>query len=108
MKTATKVSHTPGPWTLIELGSHNFQVTAKGQTAGYEEYDVALCIVSQWDGEPPAEQIQANARLISAAPDLLEACEAAKLAFRAVPKRTKDYSYQLDLLNAAIAKARGT
>jgi hypothetical protein len=68
---ADKFSHTPGPWH-----SHFHRVPRKG--AGYWKiFDtdnnhpcVANCLDSHGNGK-------ANARLISAAPDLLEACEAA-------------------------------
>jgi hypothetical protein len=54
--------HTPGPWRVD--GPH--QVWA--ESAG--EY-VAITQVEEWETLPP-DQVKANARLISAAPDLLE------------------------------------
>jgi uroporphyrinogen-III decarboxylase len=43
-------------------------------------------------------------RLKAERDELRAACEAAKLAFRATSKRVKDYSYELELLHAALSK----
>jgi hypothetical protein len=54
------MTHTPGPWAI-----DNLRIWASGQ----EEYTIAIIPM---DGYSP-HQMQANARLIAAAPDLLEA-----------------------------------
>jgi hypothetical protein len=46
-----------------------------------------------------------NARKIAAVPKLIAACKAARVAFRATSAAVKDYSYELSLLNGAIAEA---
>lgn len=55
--------HTPGPWIVDEP----HQVYAEA----VHEY-VAITQVEDWE-TVPREQVEANARLIAAAPDLLEA-----------------------------------
>jgi len=62
------MEHTPGPWTYIE-----------GDYVRKESNDGTICLVCEDDGHVDskcAEQLpkDANAHLIAAAPDLLEAC----------------------------------
>jgi hypothetical protein len=92
--------HTPGPWSAqpSELGPddkpfHWYVVAGNGR------YDPA--IVSTWPGSVDPER---DARLISAAPDMLEALEGLVASVRGVgPKDGK----VLARADAAIAKARG-
>jgi len=102
--------HTPGPWKFgKELSAHS------------GEWLISYDAADRGQGIPIAEtrpgsgQESANARLIAAAPELLEALEAA-LACGLVPKMTaKDggaagriKAVQAgDKVRAAIAKARG-
>jgi hypothetical protein len=58
--------HTPGPWRVVDRGSGNVYSAAIDIAAG--NYRV---VGGPVDGDP--EQIRADARLIAAAPDLLEA-----------------------------------
>lgn len=93
------MNHTPGPWEA-----------SLGYTPTVKAGETLLCVPSARAddiGGRQLSELHANARLIAAAPDLLVACRAAKLALRATSKREKDYSGELDLLNAAIAKAEG-
>jgi len=92
--------HTPGPWSIARSG---FPVDAFGilsgdmaigQTVYIEDYDEHL----------------ANARLIAAAPEMLEACKQAlrrieQLDIDADPAVGPDPTQ--DLLKAVIAKAEG-
>lgn len=63
---AKSTGHTPGPWTSNEDG----QIQSK-ELNNYGNWIVATI------GRPMSEQDHANARLIAAAPELLEACKAA-------------------------------
>lgn len=78
-KTSTSPAHTPGPWTLeenddmdfaIELradsGSKHLAYIASMTEASEDDYDTAE------DCEANVEECSANARLIAAAPDLLD------------------------------------
>lgn len=64
--------HTPGPWHVIENPNGTLGIGAK-------EPDGSDCRPAQINGtaveEPWASVTWANARLIAAAPDLLEACK---------------------------------
>lgn len=92
----TQHKHTPGPWTR----STRFPGRIKAQ-----RYDVAA--VCDWGQEEPVSpENDANARLISAAPDLLEAAEKA-LAMTERESWGTDRLSVLSQLRAAIAKARG-
>lgn len=73
MTTATEAKHTPGPWKLLPIHCWEYQVGAPGQ-GDYAGQTAALAVVRNWDCQPPGEQVYANARLIAAAPELLEAC----------------------------------
>lgn len=65
----SEFKHTPGPWMIG--GEHDCMTPIYVGIEG-EEYDV--CQVCTWDGFPPGEVGPENAKLIAAAPDLLEAC----------------------------------
>lgn len=69
--------HTPGPWKAVRHGS----------TAGSIVCDIgrALEIVRSDGGETHNEAIEADARLIAAAPDLLAACEALLEQYPIIP-----------------------
>ena len=86
----TQDTHTPGPWYLHD------------GLMGYEIHNKNL-IVAHITTEPNAVSEDANARLIAAAPELLEALEAL------IGADGPDYirSKYWDMARAAIAKARG-
>lgn len=91
----TAVQHTPGPWVkgqnCIEDAQANIIATASYEQSGY---------------------VQANAHLIAAAPDLLEAAQAALYAMTHDDKEVNPNAWALQLaaieqLTAAIAQATG-
>lgn len=87
--------HTPGPWT-IEIPSNGCdRYIIHGKS--FEEI-CATCLDTE-------HEMQANARLIAAAPELLEACRLALGAFEA--NRIDMQQNAERKLNAAIAKAEG-
>lgn len=88
--------HTPGPWKW-DQPSNWFGLQARVCTETYEP--IAAVEISGW----PRKQGPANAALISAAPDLLAACE---MAFRCLSQLV-DSGELHDKLNAAMIKARG-
>ena len=68
-----KHEHSPGPWEVTKYVNYSgFGIYAPGRG----------CIAERWyDTEQPSPyryEIGANARLIAAAPELLEACESAQ------------------------------
>lgn len=100
--------HTPGPWTIeavyigrerVNFGEYRFPHQAAPNCAGHSR-------------QYPREQAEANARLISAAPDLLRALIVA-LPYIAALSPTQDDPEQSEaravhkLMTTAIAKAEG-
>ena len=92
--------HTPGPWAVADWSKgpngeassyHPFPVIA-----GSNGHGVAEVLMGQKKG-------MANARLIAAAPELLEACRVALAGLLPYEK-----SVSRNNLEAAIAKAEGT
>lgn len=97
------VKHTPGPW---ESDSDVVQ-PVDGQSFN----GCHICRITD-PGDGFSSEARANAQLISAAPDLLEACKAA-LAYipnsvvRSWPPGFELKAKALELLRSAIAKATG-
>lgn len=89
--------HTPGPWKVdkyIDSGKPSLSVSANGS-------EVAQA--SSWAGDG-ADEAGANARLIAAAPELLEACREAKEVLDDLPCGAAEALKKID---AAISKAEG-
>lgn len=99
-----KTTHTPGPWHVIDhaLPGINYEDRMIVDDCGNR---IALV-----RGDGVAASIrEANARIIAAAPDLLEACEAALcvhdvFSTATTPRLLPEVA---DILRAAIAKAKG-
>jgi hypothetical protein len=94
--------HTPGPWSSLD----------SGQIVGPQWQPVAkLHPIPRWSGITPHPQLVANARLIAAAPQLLEVCRLAYERMRDLP--SLDYTdasmvkIVLEKLDAAITAATG-
>lgn len=76
------MAHTPGPWATefkrhaeLEEGSHVHLLT--------DGKDLVIGLLSSWIADPETKlEAEANARLIAAAPSLLEALEEAEAVFR--------------------------
>ena len=89
--------HTPGPWDVEPKGSRHFVDGADGLTVAY--LDRA--------GVRERAEIEANARLIASAPELLAACMS---ALRALEDNLQPGPMDADAkdgLRAAIARATG-
>lgn len=106
------MSHTTGPWkiringTLTGRGPEVYKEGAHFDDGG--EFVVADCGcmeatqgLKRWKRLPDAEEIEANARLIAAAPDLLEACKVA------LDSLNMGSTLGAPILERAIAKAEG-
>lgn len=93
----TKNGHTPGPWHVTPIGSERY-VEANGPEL--------ICDMQRNDCENPEQvaRCDANARLISAAPELLAACKAFLTKAGSVERRMEIH----DQARAAIAKATPT
>ena len=88
-------AHTPGPWTILPNTPHF--VRAMHPTDGMQP----VATVYHFDGE-----LEANARLIAAGPDLLAAARLAVEWAEQVPAPYRDWPH-VAAARAAIAKAKG-
>ena len=71
--------HTKGPWTIEETKSDGFRIQSGANI---------ICFEGLSKQYPPLKDSQANAKLISSAPELLATC---KLAVRYVAKMVADW-----------------
>jgi len=94
--------HTPGPWKVSIFGDIETEKT--------DEYGIAIRRIAYDEGclGGGNEEDQANARLIAAAPELLEACKAVvKWAEVFGPITSENIEPFIQQCGAAIAKAEG-
>jgi len=99
----TQATHTPGPWHI--------DGTATGKDLDVYNWEGRIAMIDTHTAELP-EVMEANARLIAAAPNLLAAletllegaCEALSFLDRETVKHLKPL---IDTAEAAIAKAKG-
>ena len=92
-------AHTPGPWRISKLTETAVEDgDGRGicSTGGYQQ---------NFDTERVYQENRANARLIAAAPDLLDACKRASEILRG--RGYPGWGVAKDILNEAIAKAEG-
>ncbi len=107
-------AHTPGPWTLQELPhDHDFR-TGVNYTVR-DAWNCCLAQVGHVDALHDGEETEANARLIAAAPELLEALRkwiARVDLYYLSPARVElddlpNWGQDMAKARAAIAKATG-
>ena len=69
-------NHTPGPWAVLPEEVDRDYIRVRGTRLG-DRYKVANVLTPTGQGVPAreAEETRANARLIAAAPELLEASQ---------------------------------
>lgn len=96
------MTHTPGPWEV-----NGYAIEAVDET----DPTWSIFIASVEDIDDEYGNTDANARLIAAAPELLEACEVAKAALKSLIPGATNVSAEGDtdyeLICAAIRKAKG-
>ena len=89
------MSHTPGPW----------EIRGRSARSAYIATDEAsICQMAHWSDSDPIDELEANARLIASAPELLDALKACmELA------RLREYPAQVtcNRYNALIEKVEG-
>ena len=89
--------HTPGPWTVGDPPYGHTEI--EGGDPPY-----LLAVATRYWGQ---EVAHANARLIAAAPDLLEALQAYDAWADKTPPADKELKALREQMRAAIAKATG-
>ena len=101
--------HTPGPWRILPEECDKPYIRVRGTVLG-ARYKVANVITPSYEGvhEREAEETRANARLIAAAPELLEALKLMVERFADSAGYFGDFkSDAVKNAEAAIAKAEG-
>lgn len=94
------MSHTPGPWKLVPAKNPSYNLVCAERW-----HKLARVVVRMMGHGSDSEEGVANARLIAAAPELLEAAEKALQYMRL--HKYADQAWADDLASA-IAKAKGT
>lgn len=102
------MKHTPGPWNISSANLYAVNARGRGIATAHGTDDVNYS-----DFFPPTEEAAANARLIAAAPDLLEALQMLSDTAGRVAQGTavidergfNTLAYPVSVALAAIAKA---
>ena len=97
-KKTERAQHTPGPWRAVQMAPHWW--TVRGDSV-----NVAELRDEHNPGKEAEAALAADASLIAAAPDLLEALEG--LFGMVLNPRSKAHRHNLEDVRAAIAKAKG-
>jgi hypothetical protein len=109
MTVTEKAKHTPGPWELRGLSDH---VRVEHKTGVVSRINVARCGSSKPGPSEPRshDEVWANARLIAAAPELLEALKKfVDLVIADHDAQTDRYYFEAEkLASIAIRKALET
>lgn len=105
----TKTKHTPGPWEVGQAGTGNVYVPSILHKSANPKPGPGLLVrtIATMCIHGPEDENESNARLIAAAPELLEAC---KMAVEELgPNSSGDRCWDaFEKLLAAIAKAEST
>lgn len=114
--TAKEVTHTPGPWVMVPHHSNGiygktFSIGPKStEPNGGEQLKRFVATASSSQHSVTSEETEANARLISAAPEMLEALIEARGfigASERTPRAMEVYVQLLDVIWKAIGKEEG-
>lgn len=102
-KGGKMTKHTPGPW--LRDGLMIYALMHSGWNRGVERFKNRMYLALNTDHSVSREEVEANAALIQAAPDLLEALKEAKkaLSHHGVPGGDPAHF----MADAAIDKAEG-
>lgn len=94
--------HTPGPWNALD------RAVLKGPPGEERTWIIASCPVNALGKKTKTSEAQANASLIAAAPDLLEAAKNTLVVWERKTGVKVTEGELFGPLLAAIAKAEGT
>ena len=101
----TGTRHTPGNWRAgyVDEADRKNQMIVRAEDVDGQPY-IAIC------PNPLCGNLEANAQLIAAAPDMLEAIKAFLLSYEGIDAQTyhpQVFADVLQSLRAAVAKAEG-
>lgn len=98
-------SHTPGPWAITSQDGADFHVTAPD--GDDDPWNVAVVVgACGYPDDPRTGCTEGNARLIAAAPELLEALKAADEALAQFTAFEDDARHIMGNTNFAIVQQR--
>jgi hypothetical protein len=100
----TSVKHTPGPWTIEDPMEGEWWIVQANLPA-YEWRTIASIPQGDLEEGFPQEVVEANARLLAAAPELLVALQRAEIELNTYLGELS--ATALPMVRAAIAKAEG-
>lgn len=98
-------NHTPGPWSVVE---HDHAICVQTEAQNKTKYGASrYAAIGGFDRSDPAQlaEARANARLIAAAPEMLEALQLCRWHMYEHASNTPDNAFEK--LCAAIAKVTG-
>lgn len=101
----SEIKHTPAPWTF-QFDGDGGDFFIKSETTGETIVAGGLSRDFELDGREH-QQLKATVRVMTAAPELLEALEFALHELEAYCFDESGEHYNSPLINAAIAKAEG-
>lgn len=93
-------THTPAPWRIKRVANSKIHAV---RIIGGDTFSLVATIQDVYPNDPHFTEGQADARLIAAAPELLEALEELYLLL----KKQEGYQPYMFQARAAIAKAKG-
>lgn len=99
--------HTPGPWEVWNWEADPRHVCVGPQAGGLCVADVVACNAHGIFTAETEARGMADARLIAAAPDLLDALQTASMALIGYTHRNEIIENALNAARAAIVKATG-
>ena len=99
----TQFKGTPGPWRVSEKRGDLIDIRHENNELGAMSLNLAQVVARQsW-----LKEAEANARLIAAAPELLEALQLCEEFMSQLPSTGFDGLARIEFARAAIAKATG-
>src|ERR1700722_19638595 len=96
--------HTPGPWRTERFAQAESEQSVSTELHANSGYIGTFTLELDPDTPEDVAEFLANARLIAAAPELLEALELSEQALSGVPMAQYDLSFVLSQVRAAIRK----
>lgn len=103
------MKHTAGQWTADNTGFGTMQIWTKAKDGNINPDDLHLiAIVKSVEDKNGVNQLQANAMLIAAAPDLLKALQnMVNISYDTARPTKEEKNFNLDKAIAAIKAATG-
>lgn len=94
------MKHSPGPWTIAESSPRSNQDNISIRDA--DGTSICRC----WKNKLETEQVQANAQLVAASPELLDALKMGVLFVDSIMSQLGRVACDIGLLNEFLCSAR--